>query len=267
MVWLIDFGLINAYLIFSGDILVCYAIAGLLIFPVRRLKPGVLIGIGAAILMADLAFHVWQNGQARSLAIAAAQPGATAATVAALKDLLVTMAPAPGALEQQLAAFRGSFMDALKARTEFALFLQTQFLPTDEIPEAVGQMLIGMGLFKAGFFTLRWTTRQYLAVIAFGYLIAVPVNAWLGWRVVASGFDPIALNYFAAWSAAPRPFIALAHAAAGLLAGRPWPPNFLIGRLAASGRMALSNYLGTGILPELIFFGFGLGLHCKPDRA
>ncbi|HZZ36339.1 MAG TPA: DUF418 domain-containing protein, partial [Caulobacteraceae bacterium] len=267
MFWLFFFGLINAYLIFSGDILVCYALAGLVIFPFRKLKPGVLIGIGAAILAADLAFHVWQNGQARALAIAAGQPGASAATVAALKDLLVTMAPAPGALEQQLAAFRGGFMDALKARMEFAIFLQTQFLPTDEIPEAIGQMLIGMGLYRAGFFTLRWTSRQYLAVIAFGYLVAAPVNAWLGSQIVAAKFDPISLNYFGAWSAAPRPFIALAHACVVLLAVRAWPRNFLIDRLSAAGRMALSNYLGAGILSVVIFCGFGLGLYGRLERA
>ena len=34
----------------------------------------------------------------------------------------------------------------------------------------------------------------------------------------------------------------------------------LVGRLAATGRMALSNYLGTSLVMTAIFYGWGLGL-------
>src|SRR3569623_2137070 len=46
MFWLFVFGMIHAYFLWWGDILVCYAVAGLVIFLFRKLDPKVLIGIG-----------------------------------------------------------------------------------------------------------------------------------------------------------------------------------------------------------------------------
>ena len=48
--------------------------------------------------------------------------------------------------------------------------------PPDSLPEAVGQMFVGMGLFRVGFFTLKWSTRAYGAMIAVGYLVAAPAT-------------------------------------------------------------------------------------------
>ena len=36
--------------------------------------------------------------------------------------------------------------------------------------------------------------------------------------------------------------------------------HWLVGRIAATGRMALSNYLGTSLVMTAIFYGWGLGL-------
>jgi uncharacterized protein len=48
--WLLLFGLIHAYLIFSGDVLFPYAMMGLLLYPLRKLSPRTLL-IAAAILV------------------------------------------------------------------------------------------------------------------------------------------------------------------------------------------------------------------------
>jgi uncharacterized protein len=267
MAWLLLFGVANAYLIFAGDILVSYALTGLLIFPFRKLNPKLLIGLGAAVLLALLGFHVWQTAQLAELVRAAAAPGASAATVAELKATLAVVSAPPEAAAAWLDAYRGSFADVLKARHEILMVFWTVFLPSDWIPEAFGQMLIGMGLFRAGFFTLRWPTRAYLAVIAFGYLVAAPLNLWLGLRIIGSGFEVASLNTMMAWSALPRPFVALAHASVVLLAVRAFPANFLIRRFEAAGRMALTNYLASGIITGLIFNGYGFGLYGRLGRA
>jgi uncharacterized protein len=267
MAWLLLFGVANAYLIFAGDILVSYALTGLLIFPFRKLDPKLLIGLGAAVLAALLGFHVWQAGELAALITAGQAPGASAATVAQLNETLAIAAPPPEAATAWLEAYQGSFADILRARHELLMVFWTVFLPTDWMPEAFGQMLIGMGLFRAGFFTLRWPTRAYLAVIAFGYLIAAPLNFWMGLRIAGSDFDVATLNIMMAWSALPRPFVALAHASVVLLAVRAIPANFLIRRLEAAGRMALTNYLASGVVTGLIFNGYGLGLYGRLDRA
>ena len=55
MFWLFVFGMVHAYLFWWGDILVCYALAGLFLFPFRKVDPKALIGLGAAILVVLLA--------------------------------------------------------------------------------------------------------------------------------------------------------------------------------------------------------------------
>jgi uncharacterized protein len=43
MLWLLLFGLLHAYLIWYGDILYCYALCGLLLYPLRKLSPKILL--------------------------------------------------------------------------------------------------------------------------------------------------------------------------------------------------------------------------------
>ena len=157
-------------------------------------------------------------------------------------------------------------MQALKARTQVSLLMQTILMPTDEIPEAIGQMFVGMGLFQLGFFTLGWSNRAYGAMIAFGYLVAAPATAVLAWLIWKSGFEPMTLHTLEAWQAASRPFIGLAHASVMLLIVRAGALPLLTERLAAAGRMAFSNYLMTSIITNLTFCGYGLGLYGQLSR-
>src|SRR5207302_1810297 len=118
MFWLFVFGMVHAYFLWWGDILVCYAIAGLFIFPFRKLDARVQIGIGVAILAALLAHNAYDAKQLEALHSAAVAPGASAAAVAAWQAVSLTVAPGQEMAAQQIAGFGGGFMDALRARTQ-----------------------------------------------------------------------------------------------------------------------------------------------------
>lgn len=266
MFWLFVFGMVHAYLFWWGDILVCYALAGLFIFPVRKLDPKVLIALGATVLVALLAYNAIQDAHIVALHAAAIAPGASAAAIQAWKEASVTVVLPQELKAQQIAGFGGGFVDALKSRAQMALFLQLMLNPTDYMPEAVGNMLVGMGLFRLGYFTLGWSTRAYLALIAFGYLIAAPITAWLAYDMWKSGFDPVVLHQLGDYQQATRPFIALAHGSVLLLIIRAGALTGLIDRLSAAGRMAFSNYLMTSIITTFVFCGFGFGLYGKLSR-
>jgi len=266
MFWLFVFGMVHAYLFWWGDILVCYALAGLFIFPFRKLDPRVLIALGAAVLVALLAYNAIQDVHIVALHAAAVAPGASPAAIDAWKQASTTVVLPQELKAQQIAGFGGGFMDALKSRAQMALFLQLMLNPTDYMPEAIGNMLIGMGLFRLGYFTLGWSTRAYLALIAFGYLIAAPLTAWLAYDMWKSGFDPVVLHQLGDWQQATRPFIALAHGSVLLLIIRAGVLSGVVDRLSAAGRMAFSNYLMTSIITTFVFCGFGLGLYGKLSR-
>lgn len=266
MFWLFVIGMIHAYLFWWGDILVTYAVAGLFIFPFRKLDARLQVGVGAAILLAYLGFGLFTAGQLEALHAAATAPGAGPAALKAWQDVVILVSPSQELARQQIAGFGGDFMAALRARIQMATILHTQLLPTDALPEAIGQMFVGMGLFRLGFFTLRWSSRAYAAMIAVGYLVAAPIAAWLAWRIWQSGFEPLILHHLEVWQQPARPLIALAHASALLLVIRSGAAQALVTPLSAAGRMAFSNYLMTSIITTLVFCGFGLGLYGELSR-
>jgi uncharacterized protein len=266
MFWLFVFGMIHAYFLWWGDILVTYALAGLFIFPFRKLDSRVQLGIGVAILALLLAKNAIQANQLFDLHAAAMAPGAPAAALKAWQDASASIIPPPDLKAQELAGFGGGFLDAMKARALTALLVQLILMPTDELPEAIGQMFVGMAIFRMGFFTLRWSNRAYLMTIAIGYLVAAPLTAWVAWRIQQDGFEALSLHRWEVWQQISRPLIGLAHASVVLLVVRAGVAQAVVDRLAAAGRMAFSNYLMTSIITTLVFCGFGLGLYGKLSR-
>jgi uncharacterized protein len=259
-------GMIHAYFFFLGDILVTYALAGALVFPLRRLDPRLLIGLGGAVLAALFVWHWSDAGQLNALMAAASAPGADEAARAAWAQASQGFVAPPGFSEQETALFRGGFLEALEARARVAFLLQVT-IPFDAGPEAVGQMLIGMGLFRLGFFSLGWSTRAYLLLIVVGYAIAAPFAALQTWMIQAAGFEPLRTHELMVWQSITRPFIALAHASVLLLIVRAGLFQDLVSRLEAAGRMAFTNYLMTSVITSLVFCGYGLGLYGHLSRA
>jgi uncharacterized protein len=265
MFWLVVIGVLHGVFLWYGDILVFYAIAGMLAFPLRKLDPKMLICIGAAIFFGLLAWGLYKHAHLEVLQAAAMAPGASATAVSAWKEASFALGPPPEILQMDLKGFGGGFVDALKQRSMMFMLMHVA-ISTDEYIEAFSLILIGAGLFKLGFFTLKWPTRAYAAVIAVGYLIGVPVTVWLAWRIASSDFAQMLTHELMIWSAAPRIFIALAHAAVLMLAIRAGMLMWLTNRLAAAGRMALSNYIGTSVITMLIFTGVGFGLFGELQR-
>jgi len=266
MLWLFLFGMVHAYFLWWGDILVTYALAGLVIFPFRKLGWRLQLGIGVAVLAALLGLNLFEARELTAMHTAAMAPGATPDAVRAWQEASQIVAPSANLGRQEIAGYRGGFLDALRVRSLAARLLQLYLMPTSEIPEAIGQMFVGMALFRTGFFTLRWSSRAYLVMIAVGYLIAAPVTAWLAWTIWKAGFEPLTLNRLEDWQQLTRPLIGLAHASVILLIVRSGAAQALVGRLAAAGRMAFSNYLMTSIITTLLFDGFGLGLYGRLSR-
>ena len=265
--WLFVIGMLHAYFLFFGDILVTYALAGALVFPLRKLGPKTLIGIGVAVLLAllgkDLFEVIYIKAVQTAVAAGTATPGQTDIWTSA--QLLLNAPRSMG--EEEIRLMRGGFLEALQSRAQASWIIQTQFMPTEEIPEAVGQMLIGAGLFRLGFFTLGWSSRAYARMVAVGYLVGVPVTAWLAWKTVQVDFEPVARRLFEVLTAIPRPLIALAHASLLMLVIRSGALKALVSRLEAAGRMAFSNYLSTSIITSFVFCGYGLGLYGQLHRA
>lgn len=263
--WLLLIGLIHGTVLWFGDILVFYAVAGMFAFPLRKLNPRLLIGIGAAVFFGLMAWQLYEHAHLVALQVAAEAPGAAQATIDAFREASFALGPPPGFVEDSLAGFGANVMQVTAARSQMFMLMHLA-ISTTEYVEAFGLILVGMGLFRLGFFTLAWPSRAYAVAIACGYLVCAPITAWMAWRIVASGFDTLTIHEMNIWTAAPRIPIALAHASVVMLLVRAGALTWLTDRLAAAGQMALSNYLLTSIIAVLVFDGWTLGLFGELQR-
>jgi len=265
MLVLLLFGAIHFYLIWYGDILFGYALVGMVAYFFRSLGPWRLVGWGVALVTIQFAMMAAMTMSANALSEAAALPGASAATVREWQDATgwVRM-PTPAELDEQFSLHLGpwpALVENQVVRHGFdPLYFTIMFGP-----ETLGYMLLGMAALKSGFLAGTWTDSDYRRVASLGLLITVPLYLLIAWYVFQSHFSPVAL--MAGVMAAPvliRPVMIAAVAALVILLTRGG--GWLTERIAAAGRAAFSNYLGTSLLMTGLFYGWGLGLYGQLSR-
>ena len=262
--WLALIGYAHYLLLWWGDILFPYALCGLLALALRRVQPA---GLAAAGLMLFLLSHGLDA--IGSLAGIAAEGRVlaghgSAAEIAEQAGMMERIA-ASTTLDTRIldAGFIGAI--GLKWATAPLLPFETAI---STFTETFPLILLGMALYRASFFGATWSARM-LRMMAWGGISAggAMTCALLLW-MWQHQFPPRAMfAILSALSALPHLLMTLGYAAALMLA---WPriaPSRIGQRIAAAGRVALSNYLGTTLLMCAIFSGWGLGLGPEMPRV
>ena len=267
MLWLLVFGLAHFYLIWFGDILILYALCGLILFAFRNLSVKALTIWAVALITLQTLYY-----SMISLGMLAAQSGAippesAEGLQAAIREIGASFGTDQSLVTRDLAVYGSGYADIVGLRTSEFLWMPVMgFL--QGVLDTLGLMLIGMALYKSRMLTGEWLRRRYAKWALVCFAIALPVVVALALYQIASGFDGIAV--FAASIAFSLPFdILMAVGWAALimwLIGRASGSTF-VAHLAAAGRMAFSNYLGTSIVMTTIFYGYGLGLFGEVSRA
>lgn len=256
MAVLLVIGLIHAYAIWFGDILVTYALCGMVVYPLRRLRPRTLIVLGLALI----SVHSLIN-----LGLAASWPRWPAeARAGFLRDFT----PTPEKVAQEVAAMRGSWLEQMPVRARGAVMFQTVMLATWSFWRVTGLMLIGMALFRLGVFGAKLDRRIYAGMVVFGLAAGIPLILAGQRAVAAHEWDPAYLLFtgggYNYWGSL---FVSLAYVGLIMLACGSGRLAWLTAPLAAVGRLALTNYLMQSLIATLIFNGHGLGLFGSIDRV
>lgn len=266
MFWLLVFGMIHAWAIWFGDILVTYALAGSLAFLFRHQPPRRLIGIGLVILGLVMAWGLMGHFHFSQMRAMAEAPGAAAEVVKAWQEGSAELAPPASEAAAEIAGYRGGFADVFATRAKMVIFFQTFLIPTNFMWEALGFMCIGMALFRLGFFTGAWDIRAYARIgavlIPVGIVFGTPLAAKL-WMV---RWDPVTTLATDALAVPVHLLMAIGYAAAVIAVVKSGVLKGAVARLAAAGRMAFSNYLGASIVTTTLFYGYGFGLFGHLER-
>lgn len=265
MFWLLIFGLIHFYFIWFGDILTMYALTGLLLFFFRNLKVKSLIIWAVALLLVQCTIMAGGAWQVHQFAAAVAAGHADPDVVTAWQGFEQAFGRINGQdLAQTMQLFLGSWDGLVHQRLVvqgLEPFTGIKFF----IAETLAYMLFGMAALKSGFFRGEWAVACYRKWALIGFAIAIPAYAVLAWLLIRADFSvPDVFTYSLAATTPFRPFMIVAIAATIILLTRKG--GWLVDRIAAAGRAAFTNYLGTSLLMTTLFYGYGLGWYGHLSR-
>jgi len=256
MGWLLFIGMFHAYMIWFGDILFSYAIAGVCIALCRNWKPKTLIPLGIflgmVIPIAVFMFIHWTVQYWPEESIVEMQNG----------DLLESKQ-----VMAEITTYSGPYTGQFAHRMMVALMMHFFILPIYLIWRVAGLMMLGMAAYKMGILSAKKSKTFYISMLGVGLIIGLPL-IWCGvWFKQQHGWDAIQMRFQdSSWNVVGSTFIACAWIALVMLLCKSTILQWLQKALAAVGRMALTNYLMQSIIGTLIFYGHGFGLFNKLER-
>ena len=254
--WLLIFGLINGYvLMWLGDILFTYALAGFILYFLRNMSAKGLAILSVVLFACLCAYSAALNLGLEFLRSAANQNAEAAAGWAEFYDVF---APSEAAKKAEIAQRTGSFLALMYwSAAEYTIMLLT-FIPMLLVWDALVFMCIGMALYRYQVLQGAHSDRFYLFTAIAGFGVGLTINAYEIYLMIASDFDILeTFPFFKPTYQLGRLGVALGWLGVLILAMR----RFGIGRkLAAVGRMALTNYLMQSLICLFIFSGIGFGL-------
>ena len=279
MAWLLLIGVLHGYLLWYGDILHAYAVFGMLVFPLRRLRPGWLLGIGLTLLTLGVLVNIGFGafiGMVRDFAIesqALLDAGETAPpgkewAVDVWAEMQPSFVPSQEVLDEERAAHHGTWWELFLYRAPITAAMQIHMNLFFSPWRIGGLFLVGMALMKWGVFTAARSNRFYALCALIGYGVGLPMIALGARGMIAHDFDIVhtylrGMNFNYVGSL----FVAMAHIGVVMLVCKAGALRWLTSSLGAVGRMALTNYLMQTLICTTIFEGYGFGLWGDLSRA
>jgi uncharacterized protein len=263
--WLIAFGLFNAWvLLWGGDILYFYGLTALFLYSFRNLAGKKLLGLGVAAFVLGAAWSGLETYNMLDLhkRALAAETVAAAERSQQQKKLIEQWkeqargSPSPERVAELKRENQAGYISALMVRAPRISHAQS-WDAYRYFFDIFGMMMIGMGLFKLGVLTLEARTRTYLAMMAGGYAIGLPLNIYEANWLMSHGFSGLARHQANITYDFARLAQTIGHL--GLLGLFLKSGIFGLFRrsMAAVGRMALTNYLTHSVVALIIFVLLG----------
>ncbi len=134
------------------------------------------------------------------------------------------------------------------------------------VPLNLAAMTLGMGLWKSGMLKAEWRIYRLQRLAAVCAMASIPALLVLAWWTADSGFPGALAGAASLVLSAPFDMLlGLTYAALAMAFFKPG--GMVTERLAATGRLSLTNYLMTSVILAAIFATWGFGLFGEVSRA
>lgn len=252
MFWLLLFGLIHAYFIWPGDILVAYAICGSLVFFFRKKSIRTLFIMAVILFLIPISLNfMTYYGMPKD----------------ALESTFAFFYPSTEQIAVQTKIMQGSYLEQMPLRLENALELQTLVFMIEIFWRTSAMMLLGMILYRKGILSAEKSTEYYKKMIWVGFVPGLILSSIGLSQVYASEWSgAYVMNIGANYKFVSGLFMALGYIGLVIWIYKKGIFKKFQNRLQATGRMAFTNYIGMSVICILIFNGHGLGLFGTLDR-
>jgi len=255
--WLLVIGLLHAYLLWSGDILVPYALCALVVVLFRKWSPTVLAVVGLVVIAISSLIYLFFH-----ISVPFMPPEG-------YDSMLQSWQPSPEVVNHEVTALQGGWLEQMSIRVPASLLMQTFVFLIFFFWRAGGLMLVGMALFKWDVLTGERSKKFYTWLMILGLS--------LGWILVGTG---VVQNFSANWLMDAARFgggyqfnywgslfVSSGYIGLIMLLCKSSAFTPVTNVLGAVGRMALTNYLLQTIICTTIFYGHGFGLFGQVERA
>jgi len=256
MGWLLLFGLMHGFLIWTGDILVTYSLCGMLLFLFRNKQPTTLLRIALAFFIVPILINLLFTWS-----IPYWPPDAVQST-------MESWMPGEQVVQHHLDVYRSGWIKQMELRIPGTIFMQTGLFFMGTFWRVMAMMLLGMALYKWQVLSAgrssRFYTRMTLSGLVVGLVISTAgifLNFKNQWTMEYSMFIGVQFNYLGSVGTA------LGYMGLVMLISQSSRFKGCIKVLTAVGRMAFTNYILMTLLATYIFYGHGLGLYGSVERT
>lgn len=258
MAVLFAIGLVHSILLASNDVLRAYALAGLALPLIVHLSAPALYAIAVGLVV----LHVGAGMHLVGSAVLDFYAGRSSSDAALMAER--QFGSDPGALNYALELGREGLGERVVRRVE-ELPSQMKVL-AGSVPINLAAMALGMALWRDRMLAGEWRTFRLQRFAAIAAMASIPPLFALVWWVSGNGFPAALAGAAALVLSAPFDTL-LGFAYAALAMAFFASGGAVTERLAAVGRLSLTNYLMTSAIFGAIFASWGLGLFGEVSRS
>jgi uncharacterized protein len=252
MTVLIFIGLFHLIFLWAGDILILYAVTGLLLPLFRNVSDKKLILFSVLLIL----FPVVVDGFVTLFSLNLSAP-----VICATQYFHDKAGITEGNFPVWLVEGK-HYIDILKFNLAGAFIRMQEFIEGNRMFKVLGLFLFGLCIGRNGIYAnLNDNKKRLKRLMQYGLIIGLPTSILYAWESTNSHpFGQVAHSIVYAVSVVP---LSLAYTSGVCLWFLKGKKQKIFNILASSGRMALTNYIAQSVFGMIIFYGTGFALGAR----